>query len=652
MEDTNTFLWEMMQDRPKEYAVIMYDAFGKQGSGIIEGNVNQPGMMQQCRSAHGPTFSGQYCQVFISQGMYMYFVGVCVPDSCGEKDVQNLALHGKLQLGQMSLIPPLPHILVNQSAQEVTMTHCLLNTLTPDTSDIICITVCCVMIAIPLLATLLTAIIRWKRNREVSPSEESFCSNTGLNLYGTLKTDNSHSSETNSRTLEENNSTKNTPQCFPRSCLYQGLQAFSLQTTTKGVLSTSVPGGGYASLNGIRVLSLFWIMSGHTTQIPILSSLDNINSLLNTVESNILHVFTIGGPVFLGVDTFLVLGGLLSARSLLGCIDKAKDKLTFSLVANYLFRRIKRVQPLHLFITCLATGILPLFQWEPFWFPDLENFMDCKKYWWANAVFVSNLIQVSQICIPWTWYLSLDFQCFLTTPLLLYFYRLNKGVFAAVVIGLLLVTTLSGAVLTALLQLQVTYIGHSVGNYAFQYYHKPHTRYGPFLLGILTGLYLGKRKNPFIKKKWQAALGWFFCLSLLAVLFGLSYLLVESPPYPSVPHALYQGLHRHLWALAVIWIILACEDGYGGFIKSFLSMGFWVPLSNISFACYLIHPMFIILYLALLQTPIHYTEINFLYLFLGVLMLSVILSYILTVLVEKPFVLLKWSCKRMDVRKQ
>uniref|UniRef100_A0A3Q3SDY5 O-acyltransferase like n=1 Tax=Mastacembelus armatus TaxID=205130 RepID=A0A3Q3SDY5_9TELE len=516
---------------------ILYDAFGKQGSGIIEGNVNQPGMMQQCRSAHGPTFSGQYCQVFISQGMYMYFVGVCVPDSCGEKDVQNLALHGKLQLGQMSLIPPLPHILVNQSAQEVTMTHCLLNTLTPDTSDIICMSV------------------------------YDWTSTLSTLLY----------------------STKNTPQCFPRSCLYQGLQAFSLQTTTKGVLSTSVPGGGYASLNGIRVLSLFWIMSGHTTQIPILSSLDNINSLLNTVESNILHVFTIGGPVFLGVDTFLVLG----------------------------------VQPLHLFITCLATGILPLFQWEPFWFPDLENFMDCKKYWWANAVFVSNLIQVSQIVRH-----KCHFQLML--------YLLCVFVF----------------------------FFSSVGNYAFQYYHKPHTRYGPFLLGILTGLYLGKRKNPFIKKKvttfdqnnsktiWQAALGWFFCLSLLAVLFGLSYLLVESPPYPSVPHALYQGLHRHLWALAVIWIILACEDGYGGFIKSFLSMGFWVPLSNISFACYLIHPMFIILYLALLQTPIHYTEINFLYLFLGVLMLSVILSYILTVLVEKPFVLLKWSCKRMDVRKQ
>lgn len=48
-----------------------------------------------------------------------------------------------------------------------------------------------------------------------------------------------------------------------------------------------------------------------------------------------------------------------------------------------------------------------------------------------------------------------------------------------------------------------------------------------------------------------------------------------------------------------------------GFIKSFLSLGFWVPLSNISFACYLTHPVFILLYIGLQETPIHFTGINF-----------------------------------------
>lgn len=64
------------------------------------------------------------------------------------------------------------------------------------------------MVALPLAATLFTAIIRWQRNREVSPTAESSCLNSGLNLYGTLKTNGSSSNEINSSTLEENINSK------------------------------------------------------------------------------------------------------------------------------------------------------------------------------------------------------------------------------------------------------------------------------------------------------------------------------------------------------------------------------------------------------------------------------------------------------------
>ncbi|XP_022618569.1 O-acyltransferase like protein-like [Seriola dumerili] len=640
-EDTNTFLWEINQESPKEYAVLMYDAFGKMGSNVEGGNVNQPGSLQRCHSAHSPTFSGQYCQVFLRQESVQYFVGICVPDSCREEDVETLVLYGRLQFGQTSLIPPLPSILVNQSTQEMIMTHCLSRAIAPDASDVVCLFVCCLMIAIPLAATLFTTIIRWHRNREVSPSVESFCLNTGLNLYGTLKTNGSSSSEMKSSTNEENDSTSHTPLCFPRSCVNRCLQAFSLQNTSQGVLTT-FSGGGYSSLNGIRSLSLLWIICGHSTQFSVINNLDNYKDWKKTVERSPLYVFAISGPVFLAVDTFLLLGGLLSAKTLMSSISRAEDKLSTCLVANYIFKRIKRVQPLHLFIMCLTIGLISLIKWGPYWFPLIETMMDCKTYWWANILLINNLLPVHEICIPWTWYLSLDFQCYATTPLLLYFYRLNKGMFAAVAGGLLLMTTVAGVVITALMQLPVFEPSTMTSyNYVLHYYLKPYTRYGPFLIGILTGIHLMTKKDQLLKRKWQAALGWLCCLLLMAVLVGLAYVLRETPSYPSVPHALYQGLHRPLWALSVTWIILACEEGYGGFIKSFLSWGLWVPLSNISFACYLSHPVFIILYIGLQETPIHYTDLNFMYLFLGHLVLTLVVSYVLTVLVEKPYLLLK-----------
>lgn len=38
-------------------------------------------------------------------------------------------------------------------------------------------------------------------------------------------------------------------------------------------------------------------------------------------------------------------------------------------------------------------------------------------------------------------------------------------------------------------------------HYLLSYYLKPHTRYGPFLIGILTGIYLKKRTGPLVKQK-------------------------------------------------------------------------------------------------------------------------------------------------------
>ncbi|XP_056875368.1 O-acyltransferase like protein isoform X3 [Takifugu flavidus] len=588
--DTRTFLRELNQERPAEYAVLMYDAFGKMGSNVKGGNEDQPGSVQQCRSAHAPNFSAHYCKVSLKQGPVEYFEGICVPDSCSEDELETLVLHATLQMGGMSLIPPLPSILVNETTQELVSIRCLSSTIVPQASDIVCL-----------------YLVRSDNQMEAKQRDAA------------------------------------RPGYAPPSWLSRWLQAFSLQSTSQGVLSTSstIQGQSYSSLNGIRVLSLFWIMSGHSTEL-ILAGLDNSQTWIKAVVSSPLYVLSLGGPFFLAVDTFLLLGGLLSARSLLGAIDRDEDRLSPRLVAVYLLNRIKRIQPLHVFITLLTTGIVSLVQWGPYWFPFVDIIMDCKSYWWANVVLVSNIIPVQQICVPWTWYLSLDFQCYLTTPLLVYFYRLNQGVFTVVAGGLLLSTTIASAAVTALMQLPVFQPSTTENeHYLLSYYLKPHTRYGPFLIGILTGMYLKRRKGPLVKQKWQAALGWLLCFSLMAALVQLAYVLKETPPYPSTAHALYQGLHRCVWVLAVTWIILACEDGYGGFIQSLMTLSIWVPLSNISFACYLIHPLFILIYLGWQETPIHYTDLNFMYLFFGHLVLSLGVSFALHLLIERPFLLLK-----------
>uniref|UniRef100_A0A4W4FYD3 Nose resistant-to-fluoxetine protein N-terminal domain-containing protein n=1 Tax=Electrophorus electricus TaxID=8005 RepID=A0A4W4FYD3_ELEEL len=465
LQDTIAFLTELDKDTPEEYAALMFDAFGKPGSDVTGGNVNQVGSLTECLSVQGPGFKGQYCQLFLKQGAVEYFVGICVPDSCDEEEVKTLVFYGE-----------------------------------------------------PL---------------------------TGFRFYS-------------------------------RFLVLHYLQAFSVQASSVAVLGTV--GVTFSSLNGIRVLSLLWVVCGHTVQLSAYSNLDNSKRWKETVASSPLYVFAFSGPVYLAVDTFLS-GDILSLR----------------LVAYFLFK----VQPLHLFMVCLIIALFSVLQRGVFWFIAEDEVVSCKKYWWSNLLLVNNLFTITNICAPWTWYLSIDFQFYVTTPLVIFLYRLTHE------------------------------------NYFQYYYNKPYTRYGPYLLGMLAGLYMTTKTEG-----WQAAAGWLSSLSAMALLVGLAYALKDVPPHVSLARAVYQGLHRSVWALALVWIILACEEGYGGFVNTFLSMKVWTPLSNISFACYLVHPVLILLFNGKQETSMHYTDLNFLYLFLSHMVVTVVLGYVLTVLIEKPYLFL------------
>ncbi|KAM8871897.1 O-acyltransferase like protein-like [Synchiropus picturatus] len=632
MRDTNSFLWDLNQDNPKEYAVVMYDSYGKMGSNVVGGNVNQPGLMSECRSAHTPSFSGQYCKVSLTQGKVFYFVGICVPDSCDDTDAHMLVLEGRLKFREISLIPPLSSVLINDSTQHVVGTHCLSKTVHPDASGIACLVLCCVLVTLPLAATLITAVKNEQLRRKVPAALEPFSLVEGEPV-GDLKINDTSNCGKDHCSLKEANQTNESQQDTLSHCLQQFLQAFSLQTTTQGIFSTPASvKASYPSLNGIRALSLLWIISGHALRLIETSLVDNISTLQASEKTNPLHVFTDSGNTFLAVDSFLLLGGLLSAKSLLSSIQRNDDTMSPSLVVDYYFKRIRRIQPLHMFVLLLYVGFTSVFSGGPY--GDVLHHQ-CGKYWWTNLLLINNLFTIPLSCLPWTWYLSLDMQCYVTAPLLILAHRKNKVVFVILVIFLLMMTALTGFFIMA--------NARSTDDFLFFYYDKPYSRCGPFLIGILFGMYLKLRKKSLLKKKWQVALGWMSSLSVLALVVGLGFFFYQDPDPSATGPAFYHGLHRMLWVTALSWVILACEEGYGGFITSLLSLKFWVPLANLSYAAYLIHPFIIYIFTGLQETPVHYSDINGMYLFFGHVVLTIPVSYVLTVLVERPFTLLKWK---------
>jgi hypothetical protein len=53
-----------------------------------------------------------------------------------------------------------------------------------------------------------------------------------------------------------------------------------------------------------------------------------------------------------------------------------------------------------------------------------ENMEDnCRKYWWRNLLMIQNFYPISQMCMSWSWYVSVDFQLAVVVLILLVVWR-------------------------------------------------------------------------------------------------------------------------------------------------------------------------------------------------------------------------------------
>ncbi|MGH0136514.1 UNVERIFIED_CONTAM: hypothetical protein FKN15_017359 [Acipenser sinensis] len=449
MQDTKRFIEDLNEDIPREYAALMYDAFGKMGSDFVGGNMNRPGSFSECILANSGDFSGQYCQVMLIQEQTGYLVGLCVPDSCDEAEIEILVANDVFQYKETSLVPPIPSVLLHNSTQQipVSTTKCLKKNGTPDASAIVCLFVCSFILALPLLGTIYVALIKWKKQKlNLSTVGSNFKSDP--NLYGTFlqhevhqKHANSYSADVESPTeqksgkeVEENNKNQTKAELF-------------LPEPKFPVPKPEVP------MPKPEVLTLKPEVPSPRTELPVLEP----EPLLTKAE-------------FLLPETYQQQTPVSRSPWCEYCGEQAHRWRECPDVLSYWCGLCEGfghgwIQPLHIFMVCLSIGLLSVVPKGSFWsFAEMQIDI-CKKYWWTNMLLINNLFFYPNSCIPWSWYLAIDVQFYFTTPLLVFLLRrIHKAYFE-------------------------------------YYYNKPYSRYGPYLIGILLGMFMNAKKDRLLKKQ-------------------------------------------------------------------------------------------------------------------------------------------------------
>lgn len=427
-------------------------------------------------------------------------------------------------------------------------------------------------------------------------------------------------------------------------------QCFSLRRNVQRLLDTSTSDTEISCLHGIRFLSLAWVVLVNSLMRQVLFTRNAVRLFTEWRRKSFLYPLIGNGN--LSLDSLFALSGLLVGYACSLRLDKQVGKMKWG---AYIFNRWWRIAPTLVMVAVVYISLFPYLTNGPLSLPKAPDQEACARWGWLNALLMQNLFAPS-ICMNWTWFLAVDFQLFLLTPVLLWLlYHRPRLAYLAVFL-IVLASWVASGVLSQIHHLPVSqFILQDAGNlthasstndssrvlnvndFTRLYLYQPWAHAGSFFLPLLLGylLYSSSQRASFSARTVKAA--WVTAVAVsAAVLLGVRKELVGNRTSNAGTAALYNAVQRTVWGLAVGWVVVACSTGHGGPVNSVLAWRGWKPLSRLAFAAYLLHPIVAMGFSCCLEQLVYMTDAVAVYQFLGVLVLSLLLSAVLTVTWEMP----------------
>ncbi|XP_035206228.1 nose resistant to fluoxetine protein 6-like [Stegodyphus dumicola] len=422
----------------------------------------------------------------------------------------------------------------------------------------------------------------------------------------------------------------------------QCVLAFSLTKSAKKLFTVENGAQNIKALHGLRFLSMTLIIFGHTYSFASQNLYFRNPRAAAGAPSDFSSQLFANGTF--AVDTFYFISGLLVAYVSLKLMDKLGGNLNF---LYFYLHRYFRLTPVLLAVILFCAYLLRYVGSGPNWLFSIQMYdVWCKKNGWLIPLYLHNFINTEEMCLSHTWYLATDMQIYIIVPIILIplYKKLTYGIISMVT--LLFITILTTAVLTVVHHYPaVPYINSDVSlgvinDYYKNVYIKPYCRMGPYIVGIAVGYYLLHKKELPLSR-WKVAVMWILSIALCLTIIYLMWPANQGYLPSDSEAAAYSSLSRTLWGIGVGWLIVACYYGYGGFVNKLLSWSPLIPMSRLTYCAYLIHPVIMNAYYGSTETTVDFSNSFIIYMFLGNFSATYVLSIIISLLFEYPFVALE-----------
>ncbi|XP_072938954.1 nose resistant to fluoxetine protein 6-like isoform X2 [Epargyreus clarus] len=405
-------------------------------------------------------------------------------------------------------------------------------------------------------------------------------------------------------------------------------RSFSVYTNTRGLLNFPPNPNAIECLDGVRALAMLWVVLGHSfsTQPLIYNGID---VFLWTSSARSLWI----QAAHVTVDTFFMLSGLLVVYTTAGKVTSMK--LIKNLHLFYL-NRLLRMFPILATVVLLEASFFHRWFDGPMWGSAAES---CRTFWWSVLLHAQNYVNPGRMCMAVTWYLAIDVQLHILSPIVLVWVLSgnNKVAWTALTTALLGVLT---AATVYCFQMEFPAGMHAPGlfmHYFVYYYINTLTRASPFMVGMVYGYLLHTwRRIPLKIHAMVNITLWLISLGLLGLVGYAVLPTIQIDWDNQTVDGLYNSFLRPTWAMSLGWIIFACAKGYGGPVNWFLSLRVWKLPARLSYAMYLFHFSLMVVVNNSRSEPIWFSVEYIVFLFFAYTVLTFLVSFVATVLIDAP----------------
>ena len=200
-------------------------------------------------------------------------------------------------------------------------------------------------------------------------------------------------------------------------------QGFSIYTNTIKLFNTqNINPNSLTCINGIRFLSLSWVVIGH-----IYSAFSPYNHAMVNNLNIFGDEFLLNGAMnvvfnaFPSVDSFFLIGATLLTYLTLKELDRNNGG-GFAFWIKFYVHRYIRLTGVYAVIIFFHATLLKFFATGPVsaWVTGQSE--ECQNDWWKNLLYINNLVltPVTFGCMGHSWYLGVDMQFFIISPFIIW----------------------------------------------------------------------------------------------------------------------------------------------------------------------------------------------------------------------------------------